>query len=204
MHCATKSFDAMATQRPKSGKNEVFFMRILFIGNSHTYYNDLPELVAKRFRAIGVDCETTMIAHGGWFLEQHTKEPDVQFNIKYGHYDYVVLQEHSHPFGPIEKYENAVATLSDWIKKAGSTPVIYATWARKKEESEQERMNKSHREAAEKNGTLLAPVGEYWWDYSRSWPDLEMYAGDGAHASHAGSDFAAKCIFETIRKDSKA
>ena len=67
-------------------------LRILFIGNSHTYFNDMPQMVARRFLEEGYDCEVTMIAHGGWFLEQHVKEPDVRFNILYGHYDYVVLQ----------------------------------------------------------------------------------------------------------------
>lgn len=176
-------------------------MRILFIGNSHTYFNNLPELVAKGFREIGIDCEVTMLAHGGWFLEQHTKEPDVQFNIRFGHYDYVVLQEHSHPFGPIEKYEDAVTTLSERIKEAGSTPVIYATWSKKDEAFEQERMNIVHREAAEKNGALLAPVGEFWWDFMQSHPEIEMYASDGAHASPAGSEFAAAILFRTIWKD---
>lgn len=58
------------------------------------------------------DCEVTMIAHGGWFLEQHANEPDVRFNILYGHYDYVVLQEHAHPFGPEEKFYGAVRQLN--------------------------------------------------------------------------------------------
>ena len=46
-------------------------LRILFIGNSHTYYNDMPNMVAEKSRKEGYDCEVTMIAHGGWFLEQH-------------------------------------------------------------------------------------------------------------------------------------
>ena len=75
-------------------------MRILFIGNSHTYFNDMPALVAKMAQEEGEKCEVTMIAHGGWFLEQHAKEEEVRFNILYGNYDYVVLQEHAHPFGP--------------------------------------------------------------------------------------------------------
>ena len=72
-------------------------LRILFIGNSHTYFNDMPAMVAEKARKAGFDCEVTMIAHGGWYLEQHVQEPDVRFNILYGHYDYVVLQEFSHP-----------------------------------------------------------------------------------------------------------
>ena len=67
-------------------------MRVLFIGNSHTYYNDLPE----RFRQIcvseGVPVEVTMLAHGGKGLDFHRNEPEVRFNILYGNYDWVVLQ----------------------------------------------------------------------------------------------------------------
>ena len=114
-------------------------LRILFIGNSHTYFNDMPAMVAEKARKAGFDCEVTMIAHGGWYLEQHVQEPDVRFNILYGHYDYVVLQEFSHPFGPEEKFFGAVRTLNQWIREAKSKPVIYMTWARK-EEQKRERL----------------------------------------------------------------
>ena len=55
-------------------------LRILFIGNSHTYYNDMPLMVQQRAVEYGYDCWVTMIAHGGWFLAQHAEEPDVRFN----------------------------------------------------------------------------------------------------------------------------
>ena len=176
-------------------------LRILFIGNSHTYFNDMPDIVATMFREAQYDCEVTMIAHGGWFLEQHVREPDVKFNILHGHYDYVVLQEHSHPFGPEEKYFAAVRQLDQWIKEAGSKTVIYMTWAKKDEECNQERMTLAHEQIAEEIGALLAPVGKYWWSYMRSWPELEMYFRDGAHASRNGSAFAAKYIWDAIETD---
>ena len=37
-------------------------------------------------------------------MEQHVAEPDVRFDILFGNYDYVILQEHAHPFGPEEKF----------------------------------------------------------------------------------------------------
>ena len=40
-------------------------------------------MVAEKARKAGFDCEVTMIAHGGWYLEQHVQEPDVRFNILY-------------------------------------------------------------------------------------------------------------------------
>ena len=176
-------------------------LRILFIGNSHTYYNDMPLLVKQRFDELNYDCEVTMLAHPAWFLEQHVEDPEAKFNILYGNYDYVVLQEHAHPFGPVEKYHEAVRTLVSWIRESGATPVIYMTWAQKSEPEMQQLMTDAHRAIAEETGSILAPVGEYWWPYSRSWPDLEMFADDGQHASPAGSDFAAKTIMEEILTD---
>ena len=176
-------------------------LRILFIGNSHTYVNDMPIMVQRRAEDEGYDCTVTMMAHAGWFLAQHAEEPDVRFNILYGNYDYVVLQEHAHPFGPEEKFREAAVALNKMIREAGSVPVIYECWARKAEPEMQEKMNAAHRRIAEEIDALIAPVGEDWWSYKQSWPDLEMYADDGEHASVAGSDFAAKHIWETIRLD---
>ncbi len=176
-------------------------LSILFIGNSHTYYNDMPLMVKRRAGEEGYPCRVTMIAHGGWYLSQHVEEPDVRFNILYGQYDYVVLQEHAHPFGPEERFLNAAAALNRMIREAGSIPVIYECWAKKSEPEKQEHMNEVHRHVAGEIGALLAPVGENWWRCQESWPDLEMYDADGAHASRAGSDFAAKYIWEVIHMD---
>ena len=173
-------------------------LKILFIGNSHTYYNDMPLLVKKRFIREGYDCHVTMLAHPGWFLAQHAEDPEAKFNILHGEYDYVVLQEHAHPFGPEEKFFEAVHILNGWIKEAESTPVIYLTWARKSEPEAQERMTAAHSRIAQETGALLAHVGDGWWDYMRSRPDLEMFACDGEHASPAGSDYAAGIIAEEI------
>ena len=175
-------------------------LNILFIGNSHTYFNDLPAIVARMMKDDGYEGRVTMIAHGGWYLKQHVNEPDVPFNIRYGQYDYVVLQEHSHPFDCIEDYQEAAATLVRWIREAGSTPVIYGTWSRKAEESEQERMNQVNRELVETLGAVYAGVGESWWNHMRAFPNVEMYASDGAHASPAGSEYAAKIIWSAIAR----
>lgn len=176
-------------------------VKILFIGNSHTYVNDLPAIVQEIAHDDGWEIDVTMIAHGGWYLKQHVQEPDIPFNIRYGRYDYVVLQEHSHPFDCIDDYREAAVTLVSWIHEAGSTPVIYGTWAMKGQESEQARMNQVNRELAENLGAVLAPVGESWWKYMRTYPNLELYAEDGAHASPHGSEYAAKIIWTSIRTD---
>ena len=87
------------------------------------------------------------------------------------------------------------------IREAGSTPVIFECWAKKDEPELQDHMNEVHRRVAEKIGALVATVGENWRSCQESQPEPEMYDVDGAHASRAGSEFAAKLIWEAIRMD---
>ncbi len=176
-------------------------LSILFIGNSHTYYNDMPARVMKRASDHGFDCRIAMLAHPGWYLDRHAGNPEARFNIYYGLYDYVVLQEHAHPFDKLDKYHEAAEKLCRMCSGAGSVPVIFGTWSRESEPNKQKHMDSVHRNVAEENGALLAPVGENWWTYIHSWPDIDMYDEDGEHASAAGSDFAAKMIWETILTD---
>jgi len=174
-------------------------MRILFIGNSHTFYHDLPYHVALRIEALcGVKPDITMIAHGGWFLEQHIAEPDVKFNILYGNYDYVVLQEHTHAFFP-EKMISACEFLCDMIHQSKSVPVIYMTWAEKSHPEDQEILSSTCRTIAAEYHALLAPVGEARWDYIRQSGDIDgLFDSDGQHTSFAGIPIAADVLSKTI------
>ena len=172
---------------------------ILFIGNSHTYYNDLPRIVRNLAAEDGYDCHVTMLAHGGWYLSQHVEQPEVRFNILSGGYDYVVLQEYAQPFVQEEAYRESANILNQWIREAGSIPVIYETWAVKSAPEDQKHMNEVHRMIADEIGALLAPVGEKWWDYQNAHPELDMFDADGEHASEAGSAFAAEWIWKTVK-----
>ena len=177
------------------------YLRILFIGNSHTYMNDLPAWVKTIAREEGYSCDVTMLAHGGWYLSEHVKEPQTKFNVLYGDYDFIVLQEHSHPFDRIDDYRSAVKTISFWADKKGSRIVIFGTWARKDDIASQDYMNKINRDIANENGAILAPVGERWWSYKDVRPDIELYDEDGAHASCSGTEFAAKIIWASIENN---
>ena len=179
------------------------YMKILFVGNSHTYNHEVPGLIIKLAKKDGIDCHAAMNAHGGWTLFQHTREPDVPFNIKYGGYDYVVLQEHAHPFDHDGKMSEAVSTLTEWAKQGGATPVIFMTWAQKHERHKQKEMTEGCIEAAKISGGLLAPVGERWWGFYDANPEKELYSPDNGHASIVGAELAAQVLWETIFEDYK-
>ena len=70
-------------------------VRVLFIGNSYTYVNDLPTVFRDLARAAGQNVETSMVANGGETLAQHAASDDDRTAIGGTHWQYVVLQEQS-------------------------------------------------------------------------------------------------------------
>ena len=176
-------------------------LRVLFIGNSHTYVNEMPKMFAEEAKKDNVRCDVVMLTIGGWHLAQHVKEPHIKFNIVNGRYDYVVLQEYTHPFGPEQSMHEAVAKLGEWIKAAGSTPVMYMTWAKKGHPEQQAELTNAYTSCAKEINALLAPVGVEWWKRLAENPSLELYRGDGEHASSDGSRLAATILWQTIKQD---
>src|SRR5512140_446441 len=69
--------------------------RVLFIGNSYTYVNDLPGTFAGLARAGGHKVETGMAAEGGWTLADHVQSTQTMNLLNSENWDYAVLQEQS-------------------------------------------------------------------------------------------------------------
>jgi len=175
-------------------------LRVLFIGNSHTYKNCLPGEVVRLAAEDGIKLTAGMIAHAGWSLEKHTKEHEAECNIALGGYDYVVLQEHTHPFAERQSYLDAVVKLDGMIKAAGAKTVIYMTWAAKNAPENQPAITSLQTGSAVTTGALLAPAGELLWQSSTDFID-RFFAPDGEHPSASGTAFAAGVIWEEIKKD---
>ena len=72
----------------------IIMKKILFIGNSHTYMNDMPELTRQMIENItGEECQVFMLAYSVRSLKWHMKEEyfSERFNILHGHYDYCII-----------------------------------------------------------------------------------------------------------------
>ena len=180
-------------------------MKVLFLGNSHTYVNDMPELFA-RFAEIttGEKPEVVMLAYPGRDLDWHYKEyHSLRFNLMHGGYDYCVIQQAAHPYPPIETTLKTGATIIDLCHRCGVKPVVYMTWAEKRFPENQQKMIDTCEKLAKDNNALLAPIGRVWQSVQQTRPDIELYYTDGEHASPDGSALAARVIFETVFPDKK-
>ena len=172
-------------------------MKILFIGNSHTYMHGLPYQVRELVNAAAgrTTCETWMVTAGGKSLAWHAAEIGTQLSLACHPWDFVVLQQQTHPFEGYAPLSEACAILLPYIQRSGAQVLLYVTWKRKDApESDQDELDSVFARLSRERGFRLAPVGAAWRAARRIRPDVELYAGDGAHASPAGTYLAA-CVF---------
>lgn len=179
-------------------------VKILFIGNSLTYYNLLPLCVKRFFADAGVTAECIMQTCGGKCLDYHCGRGDTEMNVKYGKFDYVVLQGKSSGFDPSAFLPAGESIIKDLVYPAGSTPVLYMTWALKGDRKGQAPITKAYEDLAASTGAVLAPVGVAWKRAMRIRPAIELFAPDGNHPSPAGTYLAAAVIFASIEKRSRS
>ncbi len=173
-------------------------MKILFIGNSHTYFNDMPGIFKRLCADQGMDVHVTMLTKGGMGLDYHAKQEQTRFNILFGEYDVVVLQHTAHPMGDLDEMRKGAETIAAWCKEAGSCIVLYQTWTEKGDEKSQAHMSKVYFDLGVLLGADVAPVGDVWQKTRMEKKDANLYFTDGAHASPEGSALAARVIFETV------
>ena len=163
-------------------------MDILFVGNSHTFFNDMPRTFARLWEArTGEKARSLMLCHGGKSFSWHLKEYfELRYDLLFGGFGYAVFQQCAHPFaGSAEEYEAGVR-LAELAKKGGATPVFALTWAEKRAPEHQEAMNGFHRRLCADTGALLSPVGLVWQRLLAGDGDFPLYFTDGEHASVYG------------------
>ncbi len=173
-------------------------MKLLFIGNSHTYYNGMPDIVRRLFEATGQKAHVTMIAEGGKGLAYHVAAPNTTFNVRCGGYDAVIAQDKVAGFDE-NAFRLSAASLSETVKKSGSTFYLYMPWISLREQPEaQEAMTTVYRKFCYANGCFFAPAGEVFAKLLETEPLEALYREDGCHATTFGSYVAAVTIFYTV------
>lgn len=193
---ADEMADDFMKMQPKS-------IRVLFIGTSHTYYNDMVKMFKDIGEANNKNIAVTMLSEGGAPLSKHCDQPDTRFNILYGDYDYIVLQNAAHPFWEWELYEGLEA-ITEFTDQTDAKLILFMTWPEKHLLDDYADSYAKFYEAAETIDAAVAPVGEYFLAFLSDYPDYELYNKDNAHASPLGSFVASRVIYETIFGDLKA
>ena len=172
-------------------------MKLLLIGNSHTYYNAMPQILQDLFAAVGQKVHVTMLAVGGKNLAFHAASHNAVFNIRFGDYDAVIAQDKATGF-EAGGFRDAAKLLKDMADNAGSAFYLYMPWAGRDNRTQQGDMTEIYQRFCRANGCCFAPVGEVFGRLLLSKPAELLYREDGNHATPFGSYVAAATIFYTV------
>ncbi len=169
-------------------------MRVLFIGNSHTYYNDMPRIVQQLMEAAESPIEVTMLTRGGEHLSGHIANEQTKFNILYGKYDFVVLQEVTSEFPETKEYLECVQTLKGWCDEAGAKCGLTMNFADAKNNPPQDMLESVVTAIGNYLNLPVARAGAAFQRAKQFLSDIELYAEDNHHASYNGSYLIALSI----------
>lgn len=201
--------------------------RILFIGNSYTYYNNYPYIFKEIAMSEGHFVDCWMCEKGGWTMTKHMAYQPTIEAVEKGGYDYVFLQDQSYErvFSGTENDYGSLKGMTDiaaWVRKYSpkAEPIIALTWGRKHGgnhlrkqdlplvekypsffasfEHMQARLNEVVEIEAKAIDAKIAQQGPAWQITRHERPDIELYVKDGSHPSYAGSYLAAAVSYLTI------
>jgi hypothetical protein len=175
-------------------------LRILFIGNSLTAWNDLPDMVMRLAMGAGHPQPLTrMVAVGGFSLEDHWNQGDARRAIGEGPWDVVVLQQGPSALPESQRLLVEFTTrFAAEIVKAGARPALYMVWPSQQRRRDFGGVSQSYRAAAKAVNGVILPAGDAWSLVLQRHRDLALYSDDGLHPTRAGSYLAALVIVQGL------
>ena len=188
-----------ATAQPQDGKTKDE-IHVLFIGNSFTYYHDLPKMIAELAKAgnqrpMRYERETP----GGCTLEKHWKDGKALTKIQSRKWDFVVLQDHS--TAAISKKDSMFdhgKKFDAEIKKNGAKTILYMTWALQNKPDDQPTITKAYQELGKELKAQVAPVGNAWEMALKADKKLVLHEKDKKHPNATGTYLTACVFYSTI------
>lgn len=174
-------------------------IRILFVGNSLTYTNKLPELVEIEAANMSVSIKTEILASANYALEDHWNDGELQRLIKTEKFDFVVVQQ-----GPSSQHDgremllNFGKRIKALCDKHHSRLVFFMVWPAIANIHTFDGVVQNYTDAASETNSILCPVGKRWKEYIEKTGDYSYYGPDGFHPSLNGSKEAARLITAVI------
>ena len=189
-------------------------MNILFIGNSYTFYNDMPKIFEKLACENGRDVSAFSVTEGGINLYRFSDEnadvtKELNSVLAGNKFDICFMQDHS--LVPVQNsglFISGIVLAYRKIKKSIPTVCLYETWGRKRisketpdlwsvDEGMTQALLKTYGDAADMLGAKLSTVGESFYKVHEKAPDIELYDDDCSHPSYKGSCLAALTHYYT-------
>lgn len=187
-------------QAPPLPANEI---SLLFMGNSHTSYNNLTAMVVDMVRAANPGKTVSRVeAPGFMFLEERFRDPDTIALLRSQPWNFVILQAQKYSTSGLYDYSTEEAkALIRMSREQRAVPVMFPEWARKNID-ETRRIYDLHAAIAQAEPACVAPIGQAWDLALSRDPTLPLHSPDENHSAPAGAFLAALMLYATITNHS--
>ncbi len=191
-------------------------LKILFIGNSLTYVNDLPGMFRELSHVAGKEFFVDEKTIGGAKLELLSENQGVLNKIREKKWDYIILQSDDITAFP-DMYHIEIATLNRFkniiyannpttrilyfmvwglqdgvtLREVNGEMVYYSYW------KYMEKIYTGTVHIAKETELQIAPVGWVWYELLKNKPETILFAADKAHPALRGSYIGA-CVFYAV------
>ena len=178
---------------------------ILFIGNSFTFYWNLPLVVEAMANERNYNYDITQSTASGSSLKDHWFENDELKSktlIATGRYDRVVLQDYSlNPLQNLVESQMYFTDFIEWVKANNGAPYIYATWMYKGISNNNydvvDPIQDALQPIADKTGAVMVPIDQAFRTLQKRHPNIPIFMSDNKHPSPVGTYLAA-CVYFRI------
>lgn len=173
---------------------------VLFIGNSLTYYNDLPRTVAGIAAAANDVIRVSMVAGPKLTLTDHLQAGGpAETAIRDGGWDFVVLQQGATTDAAgRDSLVLAAQRFDTMIRSVGARPALYMVWPPADRPEEFCAARAAYQAAASAVGGVFLPVGSAWQEALQRDAALPLYDPDGLHPAPLGTWLAAITIYDQL------
>ena len=174
-------------------------INVLFLGNSLTYTNDLPELMKTVAACDSVEMTYRSICYPNYALIDHWNDGLAQKEIESGKYNFVIVQQ-----GPSSQTEGRVYLLDYGLKfdsicdQHNVKLVSYMVWPAKARSNDFQGVFESYKLLADSAKGIFSPAGEAWLKVWEDNPEFKLYGEDNFHPHYNGSLLAAMVIYGSI------
>ena len=175
-------------------------IRVLFIGNSLTYVNDLPRTLSALAFSAGDTINVRMVANPNFALIDHYQGGSDALNeIALSRWDFVVLQQ-GPSTTPINR-DSLILTAQLFeprIRRSGAKPALSMVWPTTDRLAFFDEARISYQMAATAVNGVFMPAGKAWQTAWATDASLAFYQSDGLHPTPLGTYVAALVIYERL------
>ncbi len=193
--------------------------KVLFIGNSYIYTNNLPQVFQNLALANGDSIVYDSNTLGGYTLQMHSQDATTISKIYSQPWDYVIIQAQSQE--PSFDTAYVAANVMPYAHKLDSMvhdndsctqTVFMMTWGRKNGDASncvayppvctyagmQGELRRRYIGMAAVNGAMVSPAGLAWRDVIATNPAFDLYSPDESHPSPHGSYLTACTFYSSL------